>query len=230
MSRKCDRVMDAAELWAQRLRVVGQRVVKGGNNAWRRVRRGVKRFLFLPLLRIANKVLTAVAGALPQDARARIDSSGLLRAGFVEWLGLTSFANRYMPALSTLSQKMARWFLSRFDEGQVCLLLCVCVCVRVRAVVLAVSEGTCVSICGRSLRDRVRHVLGQEGQYAARRQEEHACLITCDSPWALKRCLCLVVPLPYVFPTSPFLSLASPAVTGRGREEERRSQGEVKHV
>jgi hypothetical protein len=95
---------------------VGQRVAKGGKDAWRRIRRAVTRLLLLPLLRAVNKVLTKVAAASPQAAR--IDSSALLRAGFVEWLGLTSFAKSYMPALSTLSQRMARWFLSRFDEGQ----------------------------------------------------------------------------------------------------------------
>ena len=129
--RKCDGVVGVAELWAQRLGTVWQRVVKGGIRGWRSMNRALKRFLLLPLLRAANKVLATVVGALPQDAGARIDSSGLLRAGFVEWLGLTSFANRYMPALSTLSQKMARWFLSRFDEGQVRLLLPVHACVLV---------------------------------------------------------------------------------------------------
>jgi len=98
------------------LRAVWQRVAKGGKDGWRRIRRAATRLLLLPLLRAVNKVLTKVAGASPQAAR--IDSSALLRAGLVEWLGLTSFAKIYMPALSTLSQSMARWFLSRFDEGQ----------------------------------------------------------------------------------------------------------------
>ncbi len=157
--------MDAAELWAQRFRAVWQQVVKVGNNTGRRVKRGGKRFVLIPLLRVANKVLTAVAGALPQDARVRIDSSGLLRAGFVEWLGLTSFANRYMPALSTLSQNMARWFLSRFDEGQVRHFLPERVCVRALPGGRACCQwGTRVSMCDGSSRDRVQHALGQECQ------------------------------------------------------------------
>jgi hypothetical protein len=78
---------------------------------------GVKRLVVLPLLRAVNKMITIIAGLLPDD-RLRIDTSGLLRAGTLQWLGVKSFSDRHMPALSAFAQKFARWFLSTFDEGQ----------------------------------------------------------------------------------------------------------------
>jgi hypothetical protein len=112
-------------LWAQSLRIF--RVL-----CWRvqgearvllmrgflRMRRLFRRLVLLPFLRGLNRIITLVDGWLPDDGSRRVDASGLLRAGWLQWLGIKSFADRHMPGLSNLSQRLARKFLSMFDEGQ----------------------------------------------------------------------------------------------------------------
>ena len=83
-----------------------------------RVRRLFQRLVLFPTLRGLNRVITLVDAWVPDDRNPRIDTSGLLRAGWLQWLGIKSFADRHMPGLSNISQKLARRFLSMFDEGQ----------------------------------------------------------------------------------------------------------------
>ena len=54
---------------------------------------------------------------VPDDA-GKIDASAIMRTGVLQSLGVKQFTERYMSGLEILTKKLARAFLSRFDEGQ----------------------------------------------------------------------------------------------------------------
>ena len=54
---------------------------------------------------------------VPDDA-GKIDASAIMRTGVLQSLGVKQFTARYMSGLELLTKKLARAFLSRFDEGQ----------------------------------------------------------------------------------------------------------------
>ena len=95
LAAACARVKIAAAIAGRALRRQVRRACRHQRRNAAAVKRGVRRVVVVPVLRGANKGMSRLAALLPGDDAPRIDASGLLRAGTLQWLGVHAYADRF---------------------------------------------------------------------------------------------------------------------------------------